>query len=160
MPGQINRLPDGVLGFLGIKNFGQMPRDLSQVLSGSWELRDFYLNVNPTYGASSLVALALGGSFAFTVPNNEIWWVTDFSVFHNAAAASSNVVCACRFGQRVADQVMISESYRVTALTANQFNCSTLPLILSAGESIGWSCPELTGTGQAQSAIRYRAMQV
>jgi hypothetical protein len=35
MPGGINRLPDGVLGFLGIKNFGRAPSALAEFLQGT-----------------------------------------------------------------------------------------------------------------------------
>lgn len=159
MPGQINRLPDGILGFLGIKNFGRGPDTLDSVLSGTWDLRDWYLNTNVSYQTSSLTAIALGGSLVFTAPTNELWWVTNLSIFHNAAAASSNTTALCRFGQRTADQVILSESGRVTALQANQFGI-TQPFILGAGETLGYSCAELTGTGQVQMFIRYRQMQV
>lgn len=158
MPGQINRIPDGILGFLGVKNFGRAPDQLSSVLAGTWDLRDWYLNTNVSWQASSLTAIALGGSLVFTAPQNEIWWVTNLSLFHNAAAASGNVAAICRFGQRTADQVIMGASGRVGALQGNQFGIEQ-PFVLGAGETLGYSCAELTGTGQVQMFIRYRAMQ-
>lgn len=159
MPGQINRTPDGVMGFLGIKNFGRMPDMLNSTLAGTWELAPWYLNVNCSYQQSSLNGVVIGPSIVFTVPNNEIWYVTDFSMYQFSPAAAGAVMALVRFGQRTADYVVMGPSYR-TGPSQAAHNGITRPFILGAGESLGWTCAEITVSTQAQLFIRYRPMQV
>lgn len=159
MPGQINRLPEGVAGFLGIKNSGKMPDYLADVLSGVWDLSQWYLNTDVSWQISSLTAVATGQNLVFTVPQNQIWYVTNLGIFHNAAAASGNAVSMCRFGQRTTDFCPIGTQERVAASQSNNRGIDT-PFIVSAGETLGYSCTELTGTGLVQMYVRYRSMQV
>jgi hypothetical protein len=106
MPGQINRVPDGIAGFLGIKNFGRMPESLNDTLAGTWDLSTWYLNANVSYQQSSLNNIAAPGpTIVFTVPQNEIWWVSNYSLYTNTGLASTNKCIMVRFAQRTADYV-------------------------------------------------------
>lgn len=64
MGSPLNRLPRGLLEYLGIKAGGWGPRELSQVLQPVLELRDWYLNADALEVVATLPA---AGVFAATV---------------------------------------------------------------------------------------------
>jgi hypothetical protein len=101
----------------------------------------------------------IGPNIVFTVPNNEIWYVTNYSTYQFSPAAAGAVIAQVRFGQRIADYAVLGQSYRTTATQAAH-NGITDPFILGAGESLGYTCPELLVSSQVQHFVRYRALQV
>jgi len=73
--GAINRLPLGLLGFLGIKNGGRYPDDISNILSPVWDLRELYQQSNSEIDNVIQAVSATGNSSYTTVPNGEAWYV-------------------------------------------------------------------------------------
>lgn len=95
----INRLPAGLLGFLGIKNGGRYPRDLVSSIQPSFEMLRWYVcnsseevsSVSPAFqlvaneagstthliAATTPIDLCTGGQLV--VPNGEIWYIDRWS---------------------------------------------------------------------------------
>ena len=71
----INKLPLGLLGFLGIKNGGTYPQELSNILSPVWDLGALYMNANSESSVAVLALAGIGSQAFFTVPNGEAWYV-------------------------------------------------------------------------------------
>jgi len=79
----INRLPQGLLDFLGIRSGGRNPQQLTEQLLPTMDLSDWYkqnASREVQVTATSLVADTSAGFFSLTVagavfevPNNEIW---------------------------------------------------------------------------------------
>lgn len=89
----IQVIPSGLLGFLQLKNNGQNPQDLPDVLQPVLELRDWYLQsraeeiVTPTNIPSMALPTATFGFQTFTtnptvpvVPDKEWWYVHDIAI--------------------------------------------------------------------------------
>lgn len=162
MAGQINRIPSGVMGFLGIKNFGRAPEDLSPTLAGTWELAPFYLNSDCAYltGASAIVGT--GNNIVFTAPEGQVLYVTHFSVFQVAAAASSNTMALVRFMQGPAAGgaiVGIGDCANIVGPRGNMLVVDG-PQILMPGESLGVAVLDFAGVGSITTYVRYRSMPI
>lgn len=88
----INRAPLGLLGFLGIKNFGRNPEAMSGVLAPTWPLDRLYLASSATIGPVVTSALSIGVNSVWTVPQNEVWWVESVSVRSTAALGAGSFI--------------------------------------------------------------------
>jgi hypothetical protein len=94
--GPIQIIPPGLLGLLQLKQLGRLPDKLSDLVAPVVELRDWYLTARRVdefglFGSSANLLLA-GPSFSgisgFTlasgpimaVPQNQIWWVEQFTI--------------------------------------------------------------------------------
>jgi len=75
MPSQINKLPLGLLGFLGIKNGGEYPHELPRVLQGVWDLTDLYTFNAAEIDNQNQNTSVLGNVTLTTVPNGECWLI-------------------------------------------------------------------------------------
>lgn len=86
-PPPLTAIPKGLLGFLGIKNGGQYPQNLVNVLSPTWDLRDHYVESYAAeflQGPINLAAGTTSGDLSFGttigfVPQTELAYVTDYS---------------------------------------------------------------------------------
>lgn len=112
----INRIPPGLLGFLGLKSGGQNPRDIGNVIAPVFDLLRWYLIGEAVEVSSAPVAFQLVANEGSTthqitattppniaglvtagqleVPNNELWYVDRWSVnwvLNAQAGASINV---------------------------------------------------------------------
>jgi len=95
-PPSINRVPQGLLGFLGIKNGGQYPSALSNTLAPTFDLGECYANTNREYQTASIAVNALGQTNFHTAPIGQYWWVQHASLFTatiGAGAAYAGVLC-------------------------------------------------------------------
>lgn len=81
----INQQPQGLLGFLGIKNGGRNPGELLGTLSPGWDLEALYLNAAAEISAGAYSIAGIGYQPAFVVPNDQIWRIQGFGVYSNAA---------------------------------------------------------------------------
>lgn len=111
MPTAINRLPLGLLGFLGIKNGGQYPTDLNQVLQPVWDLQLLYASANSDILSQTTAVNALGTlSFTnLTVPNGEAWLVMQLD-------AKSTTLTA---GQTLQHAIVITDPAVTTSLVVS-----------------------------------------
>lgn len=98
MPGTIQVIPQGLLGFFQLKNGGRNPGTLTEVLSGTLDLRDWYFNSQREVWSTYTVSVASGitGFQSFTtpgalvVPDNEFWYVHNYTIFSNQLAAGDS----------------------------------------------------------------------
>lgn len=91
-PTPINKLPDGLLGFLGIKNGGQAPAALPPILSPTidltgWYLRSYLTRAKLTAGPPAVGSISQVGVTA--VPAGETWYVHRFSASVNIPAGDA-----------------------------------------------------------------------
>jgi hypothetical protein len=101
MPGQIQLIPPGLLGFLQIKNSGMNPSDLGSQVAPVLELRDWYfqarmLDAINLFGAVGTVNVAAAGLVqfpVFTVPSQSWLYVDNFSIV--CALLAAEYVRAC-----------------------------------------------------------------
>lgn len=76
-PAPISKLPLGLLGFLGIKSFGQYPNSLGSQISPGLDLLGLFSGAHAEHANGGAVNAAAGyNTVALTVPQNEIWYVT------------------------------------------------------------------------------------
>lgn len=82
----INRIPHGLLSFLGIKNGGRNPQQLTEQLGATFDLLGWYLEQNSESLSVNAAVNALGvnGNY-WTVPVGETWAV--LASFVNSQAA-------------------------------------------------------------------------
>jgi hypothetical protein len=160
MPGGINRVPDGVAGFLGIKNFGRMPDALNETLAGTWDLAKWYLNGSAIYAQTTGGAVAAGSLATFIVPTNEIWYVTNFSVTVQMNPASSSRSSLCRFQNvGLVNFAVIGGFYSVAASELIGYGTAAAEeFLLAPGECLGISFQNVVGTGTFGTQLRYRSM--
>lgn len=92
MPGKVNRVPQGLLSLLDMKQGGENPHELSQLLIATLEITDLYLSAirqtlsaNVTPAGTGFITAALGPS------NGELWYVRQVS------CVSSGVLPAAAF---------------------------------------------------------------
>ena len=71
----INRLPFGMLGFLGIKNGGRNPEVFSAELQATWDLQQLYFRTNMKLVRVNFNATGIGftSPVPLLVPDNEVW---------------------------------------------------------------------------------------
>jgi hypothetical protein len=82
----INRIPSGLLGFLGIKNGGRYPQQLSDVLMPTVNMAPWYIQTNiQSRRATPVNVTAVGFTSYLQVPAGELWAIT-------AAQWNSNAV--------------------------------------------------------------------
>lgn len=111
-PAPLNRQPEGLLDFLGIKNAGRYPQTLGEQLTPVWDLQNWYLQFNSDLvfsrlitfpaatGAVNEAAYGIGPTTPIalptpvlpndvTVPQNEYWLLLEADV-HWVMAAGVN----------------------------------------------------------------------
>lgn len=80
----INKLPFGLLGFLGLKNGGRNPQELAETLAPTMDLTDLYFGTNKQLVRLSGNVTAIGFNLLGAVPNDEVWALTGCSCNSNA----------------------------------------------------------------------------
>jgi hypothetical protein len=110
MSGPIQTIPQGLLGLLQLKQTGNNPRDLADVVNPVVDMRDFWFNRNvvdigvvsfgtPTF-TKALPTATPGQGQEFTtpstiqVPSNQTWWLTKYEV-HCTLLAAETIRFAC-----------------------------------------------------------------
>lgn len=149
MAGQgINKAPVGLLDFLGIKNFGQYPVSLGQVLVPTFELLQWYL---AEYGESiaASAAYAVNGYQAFfTVPSNETWVCVAAGMNSQAVLGAGQVmhgVVATTRGPNPGVQVPLATTGVRAATGAVAYSGFEGLVFLPPGATIGVQGIELAG---------------
>lgn len=86
-PPTLNKIPQGLLGFLGIKSGGRYPDSLGSQLVPVADLLLWYANTNREYVRTGINVAALAQTTFFTVPNGEYWYVQNASFVTSALTA-------------------------------------------------------------------------
>jgi len=91
-PAPITERPQGLLELLGLKNGGQYPQHMSELLAPTFDLGSWYRQWQKEVRAPADVTFTnLGTSFLLdTVPAGEVWFVHEVNV--RSTAAVSNLV--------------------------------------------------------------------
>lgn len=80
----LNRVPTGLLDFLGIKNGGRNPVTLGEVLAPTWNLAQHYLDAasQTRRGTGNLTNADRGLiiSYGHGVPDGQVWWIDRVSL--------------------------------------------------------------------------------
>lgn len=160
----INRQPTGILGFLGIKNFGRNPEQVAGVLAPVWDYSEWYLQTNAQFTNAAVSFTAVGFFAAFQVPTNEVWRVHTLSCLAGPLAAAETI----RIHPAIADQAsavftIMPQNPDTISVTTGGFAVCAAPggFILGPGEVAGFFCSDLTTAAAigATAAIRFTAMQ-
>jgi hypothetical protein len=77
----VNRLPLGLLSFLGIQNGGRYPDTLLPALAPVLDLGNHYVNTNREYLTGSSAIAALASTTIHTVPSGQWWYCCHASLF-------------------------------------------------------------------------------
>lgn len=99
MPGQIQVIPPGLLGFFNIKRDGINPSQLLDQISPSLEMFRWYMQAGAEFLDTQTVSIA-GGTTGFqeftsgggiVVPESEWWWIENFTVGAVLAAGDTAI---------------------------------------------------------------------
>lgn len=152
MPASINKVPGGLLGFLGIKNGGENPTQLEPLLKTVIDLWPLYQVAYGEVLSSAINAAAAGfptGGAALTVPSNEYWWCFEYSIQSNAALGAGQVL------QSVPGYVIPSAGANLFFGVGPPSNRATTGLFMSASNSEQFILPP--GAVLAQNAVEVAA---
>lgn len=133
----INRQPTGLLGFLGIKNFGRNPTTLGEQLAPTWDLSKLYLNTSAWYTRVDQNLAATGYIVYFQVPQGEVWQVHQLGWFTaNPVPAGEQIDLAIWIADtQVQNPLPITPARSVAA---GFLGCDGVrDLVLSSGEQMG-----------------------
>lgn len=141
----INKLPGGLLGFLGIKNGGEYPRDLSTVLLPTWDLSQFYAAYNSEYVTANVGVAAIGANAAFTVPQDQAWLVLEFSASSVTLGAGQTIQLGLQYTDAGAGATTHIESPTNVATVGLRAMVAMerTPLYLNPGSTLGSTCVQL-----------------
>lgn len=166
VPGSsISKLPLGLLGFLGIKNGGQYPRNLGATYDPSFDMLPLLVGANfeeLNFAQNAVAAAGNAGSFStpVQVPQTEVWYVSLASIrsFTGAGEAWSGYLGLRRFPVS-SPNIVHPLSNLVTNAVASVSGVpgATLysPLILGPGDEVcGFTCT-VTGAPTWRCAIRF-----
>lgn len=158
----INRVPYGLLGFLGIKNGGRNPSTIADYVQPAWDLSELYLQTNSEFFSVGGSVNALGYNVGFSSSTAEVTWVHGFSVLSSTLTAGQSLIA----GIMVADQNGITGVAYETVLTASPAVGSRMllaldrPVILSPGQQIGFNVTSIAaGPINYTAAIRVTRLQ-
>lgn len=122
----INRQPGGMLGFLGIKNGGRNPDQLSTVLAPTFDTRELYLRNAIILSRINVAVAAVGFTSAGTVPVGESWYVSNAFVNSQATLGAGQTI-----GGMGAAALTDGVAFSVSRLT--EFNRFTVGQVYAAG---------------------------
>lgn len=93
MPAPLNVQPTGLLGFFGIKNGGEYPRELSPILQGTFDLIGLY-EVGSPIVSGQLTGNVAGGVVLFgpagaTTTPGDAWHFQSAYIYVNASTAGA-----------------------------------------------------------------------
>ena len=159
-PLTVQRVPRGVLDYLGLRGSGDLPHELSNQVQLSVEAGALY--GMDLLRATSKLLLALGTGFTtdstLTVPSGELWVVANISAEIATAAASTfsgNVGYKRLQDNPGSCRILNTPSLTLAASqTGNLGNsCAFGEVILAPGDTIGVRCTAVTGTANATVMI-------
>jgi len=135
----INALPTGILGFLGIKNGGRYPQHLGETLTPVWDLANLYLEANAQYTDDAGTINADGEVRVFTVPEGQVWWVSELVGYITTGAGESlDAFALTRFASGPVQWLSITPGIAVPANQDSAILVMDRPRFLQPGEGLGF----------------------
>lgn len=158
----INRLPLGILGFLGIKNGGRYPEELPSVLSPTWDFAEQYLATNSEVASNVLAIAAVGYQAFFTVPNGELWYVRGLSFATGTLGAGVTLQLGIAWTDPSSTvTVGLRDPSDAQTTGARALVCLPETWIATPGSTIGLVCTRLAaGPVNVTGAVRFARMTV
>jgi hypothetical protein len=157
----INRSPRGLLGFLGIKNFGRSPASLSEVLLPTWDLEEIYLASEARWVTNTAAGIGVGNIIVHTPPQGTIWAVLQYGFYVDTGAGAAVNLNPCLIGNSTAQMALLGGA---TILGASAQIQAYAPfdhaLYLSSGESLGISVVSVAGVSNVQTRVRYVQLDI
>jgi len=134
----LNALPVGWLGFLGIKNGGKYPQVAAETLSPTWDLSSLYLGTNSRQRSDKRSITSIGAQAFFTVPQGEVWVILLQSAATGTLAATQSIL----MGLQITD---------AAGLVTIQYTPHLPPFAAGDGQraAIGYEGPLIAGPGQS-----------
>lgn len=159
----INRQPAGVLGFLGIKNFGRNPETLGNTLAPVWDYTDFYLEAAAQISQISGTWDAAGTLGIFTPPAGEVWFVSHFGLRTDVIGGRTvNGVLTVSKTNGIGVVPLSQNGASATTATDRVTLAMNRPIILQPGEELGAFVNHFVGAAGlvVNYAVRYTPMTV
>lgn len=154
----ISKQPSGLLGFLGIKNFGRNPQSVGEVLAPTWDLQRLYLE-NETRAAEVVAAIGTGYNVCLNAQPGEVLFVHDASVAYTTAAGGAASFGLMRSLQNNLITINVTDVTTVGASTGG-VKALERSLILAPGENLGVFCTNLVGPQNFYFRARYSVLQM
>jgi len=157
---KISRIPAGLLGFLGIKNAGQYPSDISQVLLPTWDLASLYLQYGAQLGGDSGTVNVSGYNVVATCPPGEVWCLHNLAMSVTTGAGDQWTGGLGRSKTSGGTTVPLSGSGAIGASNNVLLNAQALPTFLTPGENLGLITLSVTGTVDFYLTYRYTILSM
>jgi hypothetical protein len=158
----INRLPLGLLGFLGIKNGGRYPQELADTLAPVWDISPLYLYSNSEVTTALQAISAIGSQAYQTVPTGELWYVLQQSAGSDTLTAGQTIEFSTNWTDPAA-LVNVETGLMSGARTVGQRATATAqaPFIAGPGSILGINCTQLVaGPVNVRLKTRFVRMQL
>lgn len=137
---KINSLPSGLQEFLGNTSQGVNPSELSNVVTPTFDISDFWKVPKTKVIRIAINFTAVYTNGSFTVPNNEIWMLVSVSGNVNILTTeSAQLVISLTEQGGLNRQVIAQSDYRVAGATSETVAAhAVLPpgFMVSAGQSL------------------------
>lgn len=93
MTAPLNKIPNGLLSFLGIKNGGRNPEQLGALLAPTWDLAQWYMATTYEYGVAN-ANIAAAGLIQFgpaNINDGDTWFVHAGGVAVDCTAGGASI---------------------------------------------------------------------
>jgi hypothetical protein len=148
----ISTLPLGLLGFLGIKSFGEYPQYLGGTILPTLDLLGLWSGAQATHANGIAVNAALGfNSVSLIVPQTEIWYVTMGHVVATVDAAEAIKITG-ELQPSVGAGVFITPTVDAAASAGVVPATINYPMWFGPGDELGVRVSTLTGAAVAINA--------
>lgn len=165
----INKQPNGLLGFLGIKNGGRAPDALIPGLGANWDISQFYLAQDARYDVQPGTFAATGGVAVWTVPVGEVWYILAMGVRVTPTINESVRITCCAISPPATATIFVpvgpqsNSRYENTAPTVDSaaFAHADRVFTMRAGDGLGFTVDEYTAAGASlpfNAYLRYVPM--
>ena len=152
--GPMQKIPQGLIGFLQLKTVGQNPSALADAVSPTWDLRDLYLETEAQYLDLSSTLNGTGYTIFFSAEQLEVLWVTDVAIRITSGAAEA---LSCHAARSSANNAGVVPMGPETFLGASATLVINFPrfIILEPGESLGLTATSVVGVIDVTGAMRF-----
>lgn len=154
MPGQIQKIPQGLLGFLQLKTGGRNPATLSDIVVPTWDLARLYLEADAEYVGVNSTINAGGYTITASAPQNEAWIVTSFNVGFTTDVGEAIECALCRAPHNNTPLNALTLKIDLGANDWAELVYSDT-LYLAPGESLGVLVNAITGVVSINAVARF-----
>lgn len=172
--GPIQTLPIGLLGLLQLKTSGGNPSQFSETVSGVYDLGKFYENQQAQmtaslFGAQPTLTTSTRNQPVFTVaatpitvPQKELWYVTEYTIFANLLAAEYVRFAPMWTAPGAIGLIAIGPDVNdvITARARSITSTLSKPFFAGAGSFFGLIVYDIVTAGTIQFNLEMRAVRM